>query len=53
MKRPWAGHQEAAAQQCDQPDFDPTNPLCPGVARANGEVNIDQKKKVQNLPIAK
>lgn len=38
MKRPWSGQQEAA-QKNDLPDFDPTNPLCPGVVRQNGEKN--------------
>lgn len=39
MKRPWAGQQETP-QPIDIQDFDPTNPLCPGAARANGIVNI-------------
>lgn len=38
MKRPWAGQQEKT-QPIDLPDFDPTNPLCPGVVRANGVVS--------------
>lgn len=38
MKRPWSGQQEAP-QKSDQPEFDPTNPLCPGVTRQNGEKN--------------
>ncbi|EDW77418.1 uncharacterized protein Dwil_GK18097 [Drosophila willistoni] len=35
MLRPWSGQQEKA-QENDLPDFDPTNPLCPGVERPNG-----------------
>lgn len=38
MKRPWTGQQEAA-QKVDSLEFDPTNPLCPGVTRPNGEKN--------------
>jgi UDPglucose--hexose-1-phosphate uridylyltransferase len=38
MLRPWSG-QEEAAQKVDLPEFDPTNPLCPGVTRQNGEKN--------------
>lgn len=38
MKRPWSG-QEEATEKVDLPDFDPSNPLCPGVARPNGKVN--------------
>lgn len=41
MKRPWSG-QEELPQKDNHPDFDPQNPLCPGVARANGQV-----KKIQ------
>ena len=37
MKRPWSGQVEKPAEE-DIPDFDPKNPLCPGVTRANGEV---------------
>lgn len=37
MKRPWSGQQESP-QIDDIPEFDPTNPLCPGVKRGNGEV---------------
>uniref|UniRef100_A0A336LSV8 Galactose-1-phosphate uridylyltransferase n=1 Tax=Culicoides sonorensis TaxID=179676 RepID=A0A336LSV8_CULSO len=36
MKRPWSG-QEEQPERNQQPEFDPTNPLCPGVIRANGE----------------
>lgn len=35
MKRPWSG-QEERAQLNDLPEFDPSNPLCPGVTRSNG-----------------
>lgn len=38
MLRPWTGQQEAP-QKSNIPDFDPTNPLSPGVARPNGTVN--------------
>lgn len=38
MKRPWAG-QEDKPQIDDLPEFDPNNPLCPGVVRGNGEVS--------------
>lgn len=37
-KRPWQGQQEAVAKP-DRPAYDPTCYLCPGNARANGEVN--------------
>ncbi|XP_050535572.1 probable galactose-1-phosphate uridylyltransferase [Daktulosphaira vitifoliae] len=36
MKRPWDGQTETV--YCDMgPEFDPTNPLCPGVVRSSGE----------------
>nr|XP_019558813.2 probable galactose-1-phosphate uridylyltransferase [Aedes albopictus] len=38
MKRPWSG-QEEQPQRNDLPEFDPTNPLCPGVTRSNGSKN--------------
>ncbi|XP_055375276.1 probable galactose-1-phosphate uridylyltransferase isoform X2 [Condylostylus longicornis] len=38
MKRPWSGQQELP-QKNNLPEFDPTNPLCPGVTRGNGEKN--------------
>lgn len=39
MKRPWLGQVENYVE--DQiPEFDPNNPLCPTVQRANGEVSI-------------
>lgn len=38
MQRPWSG-QEETPQENDIPEFDPTNPLCPGVVRSNGEKN--------------
>lgn len=37
MKRPWSG-QEEKAQIENVPEFDPSNPLCPGVVRGNGIV---------------
>lgn len=37
MLRPWSG-QEETPQKNDLPEFDPSNPLCPGVVRSNGEV---------------
>nr|CAD7260413.1 unnamed protein product [Timema shepardi] len=36
-KRPWSGQVEPPAEE-EHPEFDPKNPLCPGVTRANGEV---------------
>lgn len=38
LRRPWAGQVEAA-QEDQIPPFDPSNPLCPGVTRPNGERN--------------
>lgn len=38
MLRPWSGQQELP-QKNDLLEFDPTNPLCPGVTRPNGVVN--------------
>lgn len=38
LLRPWAG-QEEATEINDRPEFDPTNPLCPGVTRPNGQKN--------------
>ena len=37
MKRPWSGQKEPAEKN-DLAEFDPTNPLCPGVTRSNGQV---------------
>lgn len=37
MKRPWSGQVEAVNED-ESPEFDPTNPLCPGVVRSSGEV---------------
>jgi UDPglucose--hexose-1-phosphate uridylyltransferase len=37
MKRPWSGQVEPQAEEA-RPEFDPTNPLCPGVARPSGKV---------------
>ena len=30
MKRPWSGQLEKSSEE-ERPDFDPTNPLCPGI----------------------
>ena len=38
MKRPWSGQVEKR-DEAELPDFDPKNPLCPGVTRPNGETN--------------
>uniref|UniRef100_A0A8C9WIF9 Galactose-1-phosphate uridylyltransferase n=1 Tax=Scleropages formosus TaxID=113540 RepID=A0A8C9WIF9_SCLFO len=38
MKRPWKGQMEKPPEE-DIPRHDPTNPLCPGSRRANGEIN--------------
>lgn len=38
MKRPWSGQVEKLTEE-ERPEFDPTNPLCPGVARPSGVVN--------------
>ena len=37
-QRPWSGQTENKADE-EVADFDPTNPLCPGVRRGNGEMN--------------
>jgi len=38
MKRPWCGQEEDAPEE-NIPEFEPKNPLCPGVIRPNGQVN--------------
>ena len=38
MKRPWSGQVEKS-DEAQVPEFDPANPLCPGVTRPNGQVN--------------
>lgn len=38
MKRPWRGQEEDAPEE-NIPEFEPKNPLCPGVIRPNGQVN--------------
>lgn len=38
MKRPWSGQVEAVSEE-ERPEFDPSNPLCPGVTRPSGQVN--------------
>ncbi|KAJ8286353.1 hypothetical protein GJAV_G00037500 [Gymnothorax javanicus] len=40
MRRPWKGQVEKQSED-EIPRHDPTNPLCPGNRRANGEVNPD------------
>ena len=42
LKRPWSGQVEAAHED-EVPPFDPSNPLCPGVTRPNGERNPEYK----------
>lgn len=37
LLRPWSGQSETP-QIDDIPEFDPTNPLCPGTTRPNGKV---------------
>lgn len=39
MKRPWDGQTETVNRDMG-PEFDPTNPLCPGVVRSSGEVRL-------------
>jgi len=38
MKRPWSGQVEKVTEE-DRPEFDPSNPLCPGVQRPGGDIN--------------
>ena len=38
MKRPWSGQVEKS-EELELPEFDPKNPLCPGVTRPSGDVN--------------
>ena len=38
MKRPWSGAVEKPEEN-EQPEFDPKNPLCPGVTRPSGQTN--------------
>ena len=40
MKRPWAGQKEEVSEE-ERPEFDPGNPLCPGVQRPSGKVKLD------------
>jgi len=39
MQRPWDGQTEFVHSDMG-PEFDPTNPLCPGVVRSSGIVSI-------------
>ena len=36
-RRPWQGQVEKIREE-EIPEFDPSNPLCPGVIRPNGQV---------------
>ena len=38
LPRPWSGQVEKS-DESELPEFDPNNPLCPGVARPSGVVN--------------
>ncbi len=38
MKRPWSGQVEKPGEE-EIPEFDPKNPLCPGVTRSSGITN--------------
>jgi len=42
MKRPWSGQLEKPDEE-ERPEFDPTNPLCPGVTRPSGQVTPQYK----------
>lgn len=37
LQRPWSGQVEDSNED-EIPEFDPSNPLCPGVTRPNGKV---------------
>lgn len=37
MKRPWGGQVEPS-NDAEIPEYDPTNPLCPGNPRVEGKV---------------
>ena len=43
MKRPWSGQTEKPSEEDERPEFDPKNPLCPGVTRPSGQTNPDYK----------
>ena len=43
MKRPWSGQTERPSEEDERPEFDPKNPLCPGVTRPSGQTNPDYK----------
>lgn len=45
MKRPWAGQVEKPPEE-HIPRYDPSNPLCPGNRRANGQVRTDPCSRV-------
>ena len=38
FSRPWSGQVEKS-DEAELPEFDPKNPLCPGVTRPSGAVN--------------
>lgn len=42
-KRPWQGQTEKAADEV-VPEFDPKNPLCPGVQRSSGKVTPNYER---------
>lgn len=48
MQRPWSG-QEETPQKNDLPEFDASNPLCPGVVRSNGEVNYGHSRLIKKM----
>ena len=41
-KRPWSGQTEDVPEE-ERPEFDPNNPLCPGVTRSSGVKTPDYK----------
>ena len=44
VHRPWSGQVEKGGEEAfSMPEFDPKNPLCPGVTRPNGTENPDYK----------
>jgi galactose-1-phosphate uridylyltransferase (family 1) len=44
MKRPWQGQVEKPKKNEALLRFDPTNPLCPGATRPNGQTNPNYKE---------
>ncbi len=45
-KRPWNGQIEKPQDFKNLKNFDPKNPLCPGVTRPNGEKNLVRLKHI-------